>query len=675
MGVRNRLAQAVIRWAERRASTPPIVGSSLFAGQTVEQDWSFERAVREGYKASHALYTVASDIMDCVGSVPWVVKKQTKTGAELVDTGPLVEMIRSANLDEPFTGLTAKWDLFKSLAGNAYGHLVETDGKLDVWSLRPDRVTIVPDKRGRILRYEYTVDGAGPPYKPKEIVHMKFFDPGDDYYGLAPLQAGARLVDTFTSAVDSNRYAMLNQGLPSMMFVPETALSPEQHAKMIELLNKQVTGSKNARRALFLSEPIKDIRLSLTPVEMDYLKAFDTYEAGICKVFHVHPEAIGALGATFENKKWAIRAKWEGPVDSRLREMRGALNHKLAPWGCAYPPAVGSLYLDYDLSKTPAATAARAEAIELGRKVWDMGVAFDAVDEQLGLGFGPQPGGDIGYLSVALMPAGGSSPTDGRSIRSFNLKTENQMAAHWRAVDRRKQGWERGVAQKVAAQFAVERAGVRKAILAGARDLDFVVDAQRPVWEKLVSTVQRAVIEDFGKKTLADILPARAGEPQETRSFDAWNEKIRQWVEAHAAEHVTEILDTSKSGIRRTLLNAIDAGMNSVDAAKAVDDVLQGWEGGSDVYRAMMIARTEVHSAAGFGAHEAAAQSGVAEEKCWISSNDPPRAREQHMDISGDWIPMDEPFRMPDGAELQYPGDGPPEHVINCRCVCGYRSE
>ena len=99
------------------------------------------------------MYTVASDLADCVRQVPWVLKRQTKTGSELVDQHPLVGMIRRPNPEDSWGGLCEAWDVYKSLAGNAYGTHVITGDVLQMWMLRPDRTRIKPDGRGHVAGY------------------------------------------------------------------------------------------------------------------------------------------------------------------------------------------------------------------------------------------------------------------------------------------------------------------------------------------------------------------------------------------------------------------------------------------------------------------------------------------------------------------------------------------
>jgi hypothetical protein len=565
---------------------------------------------------------------------------------------------------------------------------------------------------GYLAWYEYLAPGQSQPtrYKPEQILHFKFFDPGSDYHGLAPLQAAAMIVNASTAMVGWNASAMKNRTIPDLMLSPKSPLSPDQHARLQESLTQKMTGTPNARKTLIPSEPLDMLQLSLTPVEMDFTNSLEAYEAAACKVFHVHPEAIGALGATFENKEWAIRAKWEGPVTSRLSETRSTLNHKFRlPFGTCDPSVarVGDIYLDYDLSQTPLADYKTAQALDRVTKAWACGMPWNQAAEAFGLGTPPIDGGDVGYISAILLPIGttsqwaeGNEAPGGRSRRGINLETQEQFQAHYRAIDRRKMGWERGVAVKVSQVFANQRRAVVKAVAGGTVDTDAVIERSTPEWETVISGVQRAVIADFGGQVAEDLKGGRSqsvtisastapasgnttnaagpftytGTRADAYTFDPWSANVKKWVTKRTADDVGDIQDTTKRAIRKTVLDGMDKGKDMRQIAKDIEARFAEWEGHGSGGRSMLIARTEVHAAASYGSHESARQSGVVDEKAWLSSMDPPRARESHMKISGQWIPFEDDYVLEGDVRMAAPGDGPPEEVVNCRCVELFRS-
>jgi len=684
LSVVNAVADAVIKWAASRATQPPRVGAAYMAGQTQWPEWDTVKAITEGYKVSYILYAVASDIADCIRSVPWQVKKQTKTGAEILDTHPLNEMIRSPNTEGTWGALLEAFDLYKSLAGNAYGLWSQTTpGNIDIWSWRPDRVAIVPDKKGNISSYSYYVPGEASPtsYKPEEVLHFKFFDPGSDHYGMAPLQAAARLVDTSNAGLKWNWASMENRARPDLVLAPKNSLEENQFNKFLELLKERITGPQNAHNILIPSQPMDVMQLSLTPVEMDFLQSFLTYEVGVCKVFHVHPEAIGTLGATFENKKWALRAKWEGPVVSRLSEMRAVFNHKFRlPFGTADPKIakLGDIFLDYDLSQTPIAEYQQGKAIERATKVWACGVPWNVAAATFGVSIEPVEGGDVGYLPANLLPA--SSPVSGRSQKR---SMDERQVALWRAIDQYKQGWERGVEIKVKAVFAAQAAEVVKAVEGGTLDTDAVINKSNARWSELISSVLQGVIEDFGGRQAVDLGGISSGRSitdgfielinraDPVYTFDPYAKNVQNWVHAKTAADIDGIQATTQQAIRHIVLEGIDEGWAVTKTARAIREQFDLWENGIGVSRSATIARTEVHTAAGYGMHESAKQSGIVTKKFWSNSGDE-RVRDLHIENTGaGWIGMDEAY--PSGA--MYPGGGGPEDSVNCRCAELYETK
>lgn len=93
--------------------------------------------------------------------------------------------------------------------------------------------------------------------------------------------------------------------------------------------------------------------------------------------------------------------------------------------------------------------------------------------------------------------------------------------------------------------------------------------------------------------------------------------------------------------------------------------------------RASLIARTEIHNGAGYAQHNyhqsIGSDLGVYMTKQWVATADD-RTRSAHAEMNGTKVGMDEPFKMPNGTEMQYTGDpaGGAANVINCRCAIVY---
>jgi SPP1 gp7 family putative phage head morphogenesis protein len=161
-----------------------------------------------------------------------------------------------------------------------------------------------------------------------------------------------------------------------------------------------------------------------------------------------------------------------------------------------------------------------------------------------------------------------------------------------------------------------------------------------------------------------------AGHVLETKGFAETMARLAlQYVGSEAIRRrITSIAETTRAQIVNAVSRGYDAGLGVQAIAKLVRDQIPAFSR----QRAALIARTETHGAANFGAQEAAKETGLQLRKEWVAASDE-RTRESHVEADGQIVGMDEPFII-GGVALMYPGDpdGPPEETINCRCAVAH---
>jgi HK97 family phage portal protein len=105
------------------------------------------------------------------------------------------------------------------------------------------------------------------------ILHLTFFHPLDDHYGLAPIDAAAVALDTHNAAAKWNKALLDNAARPSGALVyagPEGAvLNDQQFERLKRELEGNYTGAVNAGRPLLLEGGLDWKAMSLTPKDMD----------------------------------------------------------------------------------------------------------------------------------------------------------------------------------------------------------------------------------------------------------------------------------------------------------------------------------------------------------------------------------------------------------------------
>jgi len=131
---------------------------------------------------------------------------------------------------------------------------------------------------------------------------------------------------------------------------------------------------------------------------------------------------------------------------------------------------------------------------------------------------------------------------------------------------------------------------------------------------------------------------------------------------------IVNISETTRANIIAQVARGFDAGLGQEGVARlirqSVPEIARA--------RSSVIARTEVHGAAGYGAQGAAIETGLELSKEWIAAEDE-RTRDSHAEINGQIVGMQDYFDV-GGYSAQFPGDPslPPEECINCRCVSAY---
>jgi hypothetical protein len=148
--------------------------------------------------------------------------------------------------------------------------------------------------------------------------------------------------------------------------------------------------------------------------------------------------------------------------------------------------------------------------------------------------------------------------------------------------------------------------------------------------------------------------------------FDIAERAVVDWLSHHAAEMVQRVSQSLKRLIRGSLKRGKEANEPPRALARRIREETGGEIGQK---RAVVIARTETHTAAMVGSEAAAQATGLALDKEWGASDDA-RTRPAHAEADGQTVDKDADFVV-GGERLRFPGDprGSAANTINCRCV------
>lgn len=186
--------------------------------------------------------------------------------------------------------------------------------------------------------------------------------------------------------------------------------------------------------------------------------------------------------------------------------------------------------------------------------------------------------------------------------------------------------------------------------------------------EAIFRQLAATCVEQFGARIIDQ--GKAAGHLLETKDFAATMARLALGYIGQEAirRRIVSIADTT----RQQVINAVAIGYSEGLGQAGVADFILARVPEFSTYRANLIARTETHGAANYGASEAARETGLPLRKEWIAAADE-RTRQSHADADGQIVGQDETFDV-GGHRLQFPGDpaGPAGEVINCRCSLGW---
>jgi HK97 family phage portal protein len=393
----NRLRN-FLRAPEAKASRTARLIALESGGRARWTPRDYAALAREGYTKNAIVHRAVRLIAESIGGLSFVLYE----GAAELSAHPLLDLLARPNPRQDGASLLETIAAHLLLAGNAYVEAVALQGDLagegatqvrELYALRPDRMKVVPGPDGWPQAYEYTVAGstvrfdqslAQPP-----ILHLSFFHPVDDYYGLSPLEAASVAVDTHNAAAKWNKALLDNAARPSGALVysgPDgLVLADQQFARLKKELEEQYQGTANAGRPLLLEGGLDWKAMSLSPKDMDFMEAKHSAAREIALAFGVPPMLLAIPGDnTYSNYQEASRVFWRQSVLPLAGRIASALTQWLAPSFGA------GLSLAVDTDRIEALSGDRAALWERVTKA-----PFLTVNEKrAAVGYGAVAGGD-----------------------------------------------------------------------------------------------------------------------------------------------------------------------------------------------------------------------------------------------------------------------------------------
>lgn len=326
------------------------------------------------YATSVPVYAAIKIRAAAVSRPPLLAYRQNQNGSQtqLHPQHPLPQLLNRPNPWYTRTDLWQATEIYLNLYGQAFWALEQNpDGQTQIWPLRPDRITILPDRQNYLHGFLYRSQHGQPiPYTPHEILWLRYFNPLNQYAGLSPLSPARRSVQMAHDSLRFNQSLLQNSAQPDFLLLTDSQLTDTEIQTFYHQWETRYQGPQNAHRPA-IANFIKDIKtLGLSPRDMDFIQSLRWSLEDISRAYGVPKPLLSDLErATFANINAAERIFWRATIVPQLQFLQEQLNQMLLP-RLGYPQHT----LQFDLSAIEALQEDQNKRVQRQIQLLDRGV-------------------------------------------------------------------------------------------------------------------------------------------------------------------------------------------------------------------------------------------------------------------------------------------------------------
>ncbi len=302
------------------------------------------------YAASVPVYAAIKLRADAVSRPPALIYRLLPDGTRqpVSQSHPVQQLLNRVNPWYTRGDLWQATEIHLNLWGQAFWALErDAEGRREIWPLRPDRVTVLPDRRNHIRGFVYrSRSGAPVAYTADEMVWLRYFNPLEEYAGLSPLAPARLSVDMGGDGLRFNCNFLRNSAQPDFVLLTDAQLTDSEIEDFYNRWEARYRGPQNARRPA-IANFVRDIRtLGLSHRDMDFIRGLRWSLEEVSRAYGVPKPLLSDLErATFANINAAERIFWRNTIVPEIRFLEEHLNRMLLP-RLGYP----NLELEFDLT-------------------------------------------------------------------------------------------------------------------------------------------------------------------------------------------------------------------------------------------------------------------------------------------------------------------------------------
>jgi HK97 family phage portal protein len=214
--------------------------------------------------------------------------------------------------------------------GNCFIQIEKVGGTVELYVMITKYVAIIPDKAKKVKAYKYIINGNEVLLKPEEVIHIKFVDPTDPYYGSPVLSSAKEVLNIESNRLKFASAFFKNSAIPPAVLETDGYLAETTLGKLRGDWHRMHQGSTNFGRIAILTGGLKFKPLASPIKDMDFSALKELSNSDILSLFRIPPSVLGdQKDISGDEGKGSITAYWRSSVIPRVRRIEDALNKGL----------------------------------------------------------------------------------------------------------------------------------------------------------------------------------------------------------------------------------------------------------------------------------------------------------------------------------------------------------
>ena len=252
-------------------------------------------------------------------------------GVEQVLSHPMLDLLNNCNNFMNWMDLCEITVINQDLTGNHYWYILKNKMgvPVELWPIPANRIEIVPSKEKFISGYLYKYGNQEILLKEDEIIHFKYANPVDPYYGVGCLKAVATQYDINENMDKYENALFTNNGRPEGILKTEAKLKKEVYDRLTDSWNDKNSGVDNVGKTPILEQGLDFKAISIPPRDLAFLQGRKLTKEQIFLAFGLSL-AMFSDNSNRTNAESASENYMRDTISPRTKRIASKINEKLS---------------------------------------------------------------------------------------------------------------------------------------------------------------------------------------------------------------------------------------------------------------------------------------------------------------------------------------------------------